>query len=137
MAAYEMTLWPFAKGRSKHVVSATFAMTEAEARAAAARKGWEVNGWTATKGAQAVTVADDGDGKLYNFTVTYERTQTLVIEVEAHDEDEANELADKERDESSDYDWDSDDDEGTRVETEKGDLVDDDDEKEGLSGFLG
>lgn len=130
MTEHELTIWTFTKGKRQHKITATYPMTEGQARKAALDvKGWDVTGWKATRDGIQVKVSDEGDGNLHEFTVTFERTQTLFVEVSAHDEDEARELATIEAKASGSYEWDAgdgDDEYGTIVDVQKGEPVDDD-----------
>ena len=55
MSNFTMIYWHFTKpGEQQKVISATYPMTEAQAREAAKRKGWDVEGWTSEKRGQLV-----------------------------------------------------------------------------------
>jgi hypothetical protein len=96
---YELTIWRFNHPlHATKTISSIVPITEAGARAAAARKGWNVEGWMASSGTENVAVlppeapAPDGE-TLHLFAVTLLRIQRGEIEVEAVDEGEATRMA--------------------------------------------
>lgn len=112
---YHLFRWVFVPKGDGHrrpsvTVPAAFDMTEAEARAAAARRGVDVTGWEAKCFKDPVAVEATAEpGKRNRYRATVRREQTVEVEVEASDEKSAREAALEEAGNCCEFDWDTED----------------------------